>query len=103
MLSGLLCLRSTLFAQTVEINPTITSTAAPLPADDKPSGEGLISGALGEYTLSAQFAFHLSLRGAYDDNIALTHMNRLDDWFVLIQPSLMVGIGEIVKQVAATQ
>ena len=98
VLSGVLCLRSSLFAQTVEINPTITSTAAPLPADDKPSGEGLISGALGEYTLSAQFAFHLSLRGAYDDNIALTHMNRLGDRFVQIQPSVMFGVGEVAEQ-----
>jgi hypothetical protein len=25
-------------------------------------------------------------------------MNRLDDWFVLIQPSLMLGIGDVAKQ-----
>jgi Putative beta-barrel porin 2 len=91
-------IRSPLIAQTVEINPTISSAAAPLPADDKPSGDGLISGALGEYNLSAQFAFHLSFRGAYDDNIALTHMNRIDDRFVQIQPSVMFGVGQIATQ-----
>ena len=98
VLAGVVCFRASLFAQTVEINPTISSLAAPLPADDKPSGDGLISGALGEYTLSAQFAFHLSLRGAYDDNIALTHMNRIGDRFLQIQPSVMFGVGEVAQQ-----
>jgi hypothetical protein len=98
VLSGIVLYCSTLFGQTVEINPTISSLAAPLPADDKPSGQGLISGALGEYNLSAQFAFHLSLRGAYDDNIALTHMNRIDDRFIQIQPSVMFGVGEVATQ-----
>jgi hypothetical protein len=84
--------------QVVEINPTLSSLAAPLPADDTPSGNGLISGQLGEYNLPFQFALHLSIRGAYDDNIGLTHMNRLDDYFVQIQPSLMFGVGEVAAQ-----
>jgi hypothetical protein len=45
-----------------------------------------------------EYALHFSIRGAYDDNIGLTHMNRLDDWFVLLQPSLMLGVGEVAKQ-----
>ncbi len=45
-----------------------------------------------------EFSLHLSLRAAYDDNIGLTHMNRLDDRFVLIQPSLMLGIGQVATQ-----
>jgi hypothetical protein len=85
-------------AQTIEINPTLSSLAAPLPADDKPSGGGLISGQLGECNLPFEFSLHLSMRGAYDDNIGLTHMHRLDDWFVHIQPSLMLGIGDVAKQ-----
>ena len=69
-----------------------------MPADDTPTGNGLITGQFGPNLGPFEYAIHLSIRGAYDDNIALTHMNRLDDWFVLIQPSLMVAIGEIVKQ-----
>jgi len=48
--------------------------------------------------LPFEFSLHLSMRGAYDDNIGLTHMNRLDDSFVQIQPSLMLGIGQVATQ-----
>ena len=69
-----------------------------MPADDTPTGNGLITGQFGPNHGPFEYAIHLSIRGAYDDNIALTHMNRLDDWFVLIQPSLMLGIGDVAKQ-----
>ena len=98
MVAGCVAIALPIRAQIVEINPTISSIAAPLPADDKPSGGGLISGQLGEYNLPFEFSLHLSMRRASDDNIGLTHMNRLDDWFVQIQPALMLGIGEVAKQ-----
>src|SRR5438045_971054 len=98
LLAGCVLIALPLRAQVVEINPTISSIAAPLPADDNPSGGGFISGQLGEYNLPFEFSLHLSMRGASDDNIGLTHMNRLDDWFVQIQPALMLGIGEVAKQ-----
>lgn len=85
-------------AQSVELTPTLSSLAAPLPADDIPTGNGLITGQFGANPAPFEYALHLSIRGAYDDNIGLTHMNRLDDWFVLIQPSLMLGIGDLAKQ-----
>ena len=85
-------------AQIVELAPTISSLAAPLPADDTPTGNGLITGQFGPNPGPFEYAIHLSIRGAYDDNIGLTHMNRLDDWSVLIQPSLMLGIGAVAKQ-----
>jgi Putative beta-barrel porin 2 len=85
-------------AQVVEINPTISSLAAPLPADDTPTGNGLITSQFGENKGPFEYALHLSVRGASDDNIGLTHLNRLDDWFVQIQPSLMLGVGEVAKQ-----
>jgi len=87
-----------LCGQIVEINPTISSTAAPLPADDTPTGNGLITSQLGENKGPFEYALHLSVRGAYDDNISLSHMNRLDDYFIQIQPSLMLGIGAVAKQ-----
>ena len=98
MLAGCVLIALPVRGQGVEINPTLSSLAAPLPADDHPSGGGLISGQLGEYNLPFEFALHLSVRGAYDDNIGLTHMHRLDDWFVQIQPGLMLGVGEVAKQ-----
>ena len=98
LLAGCVSIALPLRAQVVELSPTVSSAVAPLPADDTPTGNGLITGQFGPNPGPFEYAVHLSIRGAYDDNIALTHMNRLDDWFVLIQPSLMVGIGEIVKQ-----
>src|SRR6267142_1511830 len=98
LFAGFITIATSARGQIVELTPTLSSIAAPLPADDKPSGGGLISGQLGEYNLPFEFALHFSVRGAYDDNIGLTHMNRLDDWFVQIQPSLMLGVGEVAKQ-----
>src|SRR2546423_8203308 len=98
ILANLVALTPFSRAQTIEINPTISSTVAPLPADDQPSGNGLFSGQLGEYNLPIQFSMHFAVRGAHDDNIALTDMNRLEDWFVQIQPSVMFGVGEVAKQ-----
>jgi len=72
--------------------------AAPLPADLTPSGNGLITGQLGPNQAPFEWAVHLTMRVAYDDNIGLTHMNELDDVFVEIQPSVLLGIGDLVKQ-----
>jgi len=72
--------------------------AAPLPADLTPTGGGLITGQFGPNNAPFEYAIHLTIRGAYDDNIGLTHTNELDDFFVEIQPCLLVGIGNLVKQ-----
>ena len=86
-----------LLAQIVEINPTISSVTAPLPADDTPTGNGLITGQFGANPGPFQYAIHLSIRGAYDDNIGLTHFDRMDDRFIHIQPSVMLGLGDLGK------
>ena len=103
-------------AQIVETSPTPPPLAAttpttsgegalifspavvPLPADLTPTGNGLITSAFGPNNGPFQYAIHLTLRGAHDDNIGLTHANELEDWFVEIQPCLMIGIGDLVKQ-----
>jgi len=95
---GFVAIALPLRAQVIEYSPTFSSVAAPLPADDTATGNGLITGQFGANTAPFDYAIHLSIRGAYDDNIALTRMHRLDDWFVQIQPSLMLGIGEVAKQ-----
>ena len=80
----------------VEIVTAFSPTFVPLPADQEFTGNGLITQAFGKNTGPLEYAVHLNVRGAYDDNIALTHTNRLDDNYVQIQPSLMLGIGDIV-------
>ncbi|PYI89996.1 MAG: hypothetical protein DME97_18685 [Verrucomicrobia bacterium] len=72
--------------------------AAPLPADLTPTGNGLITGRFGPNKGPFQYAIHLTIRGAYDDNIGLTHTNPLHDRFVEIQPSVLLGLGDLVKQ-----
>lgn len=97
LLAGCVLFPLPLRAQVVELTPTLSSLAAPLPADDTPTGNGLIT-QFCAHPAPFEYALHFSIRGAYDDNIGLTHMNRLDDWFVLLQPSLMLGVGEVAKQ-----
>lgn len=58
----------------------------------------MISGLFGKNEAPFEYAIHLTLRGAYDDNIALTHTNQINDVFVEIQPALLLGIGDLVKQ-----
>lgn len=81
----------------VEIITALSPTFVPLPADESFTGNGLITQALGKNTGPLEYAVHLNVRGAYDDNIALTHFNRIDDNFIQIQPSLMLGIGDVVN------
>ena len=81
----------------VEIVTAFSPTVVPLPADQDFTGNGLITQALDKNTGPLEYAVHLNVRGAHDDNIGLTHTNRLDDNFVQIQPSLMLGIGDVVR------
>jgi hypothetical protein len=83
----------------VEIVNAFSPTVVPLPADKEFTGDGLITQYV-HSTTEFQYAAHLTLRGAYDDNIALTHINRLDDRFVQIQSSLMLGLGDVARQTA---
>ena len=81
----------------VEIVTALSPTFVPLPADENFTGNGLITQAFGKNTGPLEYAVHLNVRGAYDDNIALTHTNRIDDNFIQIQPNLMLGIGDVVN------
>ncbi len=81
----------------VEIVTALSPTFVPLPADEDFTGNGLITQAFGKNDGPVEYAVHLNVRGAYNDNIAFTHTNRLDDNYIQIQPSLMLGIGDVVK------
>ena len=82
----------------VDIVTAYSPTFVPLPADSDFTGNGLITQAFGKNNGPLEYAIHLNVRGAYDDNIGLTHLNRLDDFFVQIQPSLMLAIGDVATQ-----
>jgi len=40
------------------------------------------------------YELRFSMRGAYDDNINLSHDNRISDYYTTIEPSIMLGIGD---------
>src|SRR5205823_3523400 len=81
----------------VEIVTAFSPTFVPLPADQDFTGNGLITQSFEKNNGPVEYAVHLNVRGAYDDNIALTRTNRLDDKYIQIQPSLMLGIGDLAK------
>ncbi|HLW34859.1 MAG TPA: hypothetical protein VKS98_04290, partial [Chthoniobacterales bacterium] len=81
----------------VEIVTAFSPTFVPLLADKDFTGNGLITQAFGKNDGPFEYAVHLNLRGAYNDNIGFTHINRLDDNYIQIQPSLMLGIGDVVN------
>ena len=81
----------------VEIVTALSPTFVPLPADKDFTGNGLITQAFGKNDGPIEYAVHLNVRGAYNDNIAFTHTDRLDDDYLQIQPSLMLGVGDVVN------
>jgi hypothetical protein len=44
------------------------------------------------------YAFRLTLRGVYDDNIYLTETDRVSDYYFAIEPGLTLGYGDIVQR-----
>ena len=43
-----------------------------------------------------QYALRLTIRGVYDDNINISQTNRISDYYVAIEPSITLGLGDIV-------
>lgn len=41
------------------------------------------------------YALRLTIRGVYDDNINVSHTNRISDFITAIEPGIMVGFGDI--------
>jgi hypothetical protein len=81
----------------VEIVTALSPTFVPLPADKDFTGNGLITQMFAKNDGPLEYAVHLDIRGADNDNIAFTHTNRLKDDYIQIQPSLMLGIGDVVN------
>src|SRR5438874_6794567 len=76
--------------------PPVESYALP-PA---PSGGGKEIYGAGAAITSApkrfQWGVRLTIRGVYDDNILLSHFDRISDWYVAIEPAITIGFGDIV-------
>jgi hypothetical protein len=48
-----------------------------------------------------QWGVRLTIRGVYDDNILLSHFDRIHDWYVAIEPAITIGYGDIVGRTGA--
>jgi len=82
LVAGCVSIALPLRAQVIEYSPTLSSVAAPLPADDMATGNGLITGQFGANTAPFDYAIHLSIRGAYDDTSLQMHrliMSQIDE------------------------
>ncbi len=43
-----------------------------------------------------QYDLRLTIRGVYDDNINISHFNRVSDYYVAIEPEIILGFGDVV-------
>jgi hypothetical protein len=86
---------------------TVVQTDAASAQPTAPAG-GVSSGnlTLGGETISSSeihsgeprrfhYRFGLTIRGVYDDNIFISHTNRVSDYYFAIEPMLTVGFGDI--------
>src|SRR5437016_5173140 len=43
-----------------------------------------------------QWGVRLTIRGVYDDNILLSHFDRISDWYVAFEPAIAIGYGDSI-------
>src|SRR2546428_2106356 len=44
------------------------------------------------------YGLRLQVRGVYDDNINLSHFDRVSDYYFAIEPAITIGYGDIVER-----
>ena len=75
-----------------EIMPPPTGPLGALDAKNiTPSGEAVASAEPRRF----HYNLRLTIRGVYDDNIFISHTNRVSDYYFAIEPALTVGFGDI--------
>ncbi|HEY2139969.1 MAG TPA: hypothetical protein VGH00_07810, partial [Chthoniobacterales bacterium] len=75
---------------TSDINPPLP-VAAPEPAADSGPAANVDSGVPRRF----HYQFGLAVRSVYDDNINLSHDAPISDFYTSIEPSIMVGFGDV--------
>jgi hypothetical protein len=78
--------------------PPVESYALP-PAPSE-GGKGIYGAGTGITSAPKRFQWgvRLTIRGVYDDNILLSHFDRISDWYVAIEPAITIGFGDIVAR-----
>jgi hypothetical protein len=75
---------------TSDLNPPLP-VASTDPATDPAPATNVDSGIPRRF----HYQFRLAVRSVYDDNIDLTHVARISDFYTSIEPSITVGFGDI--------
>jgi hypothetical protein len=70
------------------------SEEGPNPSVKLRSGEGSISPEANRL----HYGLRLQVRGVYDDNINLSHFDRVSDYYFAIEPAITIGYGDIVER-----
>jgi hypothetical protein len=78
--------------------PPVESYA--LPTAPSEGGKGIYGAGAGITSAPKRFQWgvRLTIRGVYDDNILLSHFDRIHDWYVAIEPAITIGYGDIVAR-----
>ncbi|PYK32004.1 MAG: hypothetical protein DME57_01575 [Verrucomicrobia bacterium] len=75
-------------------NPTTDQTTTPVnPAPNFHSTD--LRSQVSSEPRRFQYNLQISVRGVYDDNIELSHTDRVSDWYFSIEPVLTLGVGDI--------
>jgi len=76
--------------------PPVESYALP-PAPSE-GGKGVYGAATSITSAPKRFQWgvRLTIRGVYDDNILLSHFDRIGDWYVAIEPAITIGYGDSI-------
>lgn len=75
-------------APAIEINPPNESNTPNVEAND--------SRGYSAEPRRFQYGLRLTIRGVYDDNINISHTNRISDYYFAIEPAITLGFGDIV-------
>jgi hypothetical protein len=69
-----------------------------LPSVPSEGGKQIYGAGLGITSAPKRFQWgvRLTVRGVYDDNILLSHFDRIDDWYVAIEPAITIGYGDSI-------
>ncbi len=79
---------------TAQTNLVAPPAAGPYGASSKnvfPAGENISSGEPRRF----HYELRLTVRGVWDDNIFISHTNRVSDYYFAIEPEITIGVGDI--------
>jgi hypothetical protein len=74
----------------VELNPTSESTIHQIDGGREES--------YSPQSRRFQYGLLLRVRGVYDDNINISHFNRISDYYLAIEPTITLGLGDIFER-----